>query len=160
MINYDLNKIRAIIFDVDGVLSSETITMSSEGEPLRTVNIKDGYAIQLAMKLGLVSRISTWGALLRSRLTKPSSRNMVSPMKKSCIWATTSPILRSCAVWAAPYAPKMPVQKSSKQVSMSATVSADMAAGAMSSNRPSAHKANGSWIKQHLDGNIEVKSEK
>ena len=39
MINYDLNKIRAIIFDVDGVLSSETITMSSEGEPLRTVNI-------------------------------------------------------------------------------------------------------------------------
>ena len=53
MINYDLNKIRAIIFDVDGVLSSETITMSSEGEPLRTVNIKDGYAIQLAMKLGL-----------------------------------------------------------------------------------------------------------
>ena len=42
MINYDLNKIRAIIFDVDGVLSSETITMSSEGEHLRTVNIKDG----------------------------------------------------------------------------------------------------------------------
>ena len=53
MINYDLNKIKAIIFDVDGVLSSETITMSAEGEPLRTVNIKDGYAIQLAMKLGL-----------------------------------------------------------------------------------------------------------
>ena len=53
MINYDLTKIRAIIFDVDGVLSSETITLSSEGEPLRTVNIKDGYAIQLAMKLGL-----------------------------------------------------------------------------------------------------------
>ncbi len=53
MINYDLNKIQAIIFDVDGVLSSETITLSAEGEPLRTVNIKDGYAIQLAMKLGL-----------------------------------------------------------------------------------------------------------
>lgn len=53
MINYDLEKIRAIIFDVDGVLSRETITLSSEGEPLRTVNIKDGYAIQLAMKLGL-----------------------------------------------------------------------------------------------------------
>jgi len=53
MINYDLTKIRAIIFDIDGVLSSETITLSSEGEPLRTVNIKDGYAIQLAMKLGL-----------------------------------------------------------------------------------------------------------
>lgn len=53
MINYDLQKIRAIIFDIDGVLSSETITLSPEGEPLRTVNIKDGYAIQLAIKLGL-----------------------------------------------------------------------------------------------------------
>lgn len=65
MINYDLNKIRAIIFDVDGVLSSETITMSSEGEPLRTVNIKDGYAIQLAMKLSLRIAILT-GAKTRS----------------------------------------------------------------------------------------------
>lgn len=53
MINYDLTRIKAIIFDIDGVLSSETITLSAEGEPLRTVNIKDGYAIQLAMKLGL-----------------------------------------------------------------------------------------------------------
>ncbi|MBR1557346.1 MAG: HAD hydrolase family protein [Prevotella sp.] len=53
MINYDLTKIRAIIFDIDGVLSSETITLSEEGIPLRTVNIKDGYAIQLAVKLGL-----------------------------------------------------------------------------------------------------------
>ena len=53
MINYDLNKIRAIIFDIDGVLSAETITMGPDGLPLRTVNIKDGYAFQLAMKLGL-----------------------------------------------------------------------------------------------------------
>lgn len=53
MINYDLSKIKAIIFDIDGVLSAETITMNAEGEPLRTVNIKDGYAIQLAVKMGL-----------------------------------------------------------------------------------------------------------
>jgi 3-deoxy-D-manno-octulosonate 8-phosphate phosphatase (KDO 8-P phosphatase) len=53
MINYDLKKIKAIIFDIDGVLSAETISLSAEGDPLRTVNIKDGYAIQLAMKLGL-----------------------------------------------------------------------------------------------------------
>lgn len=61
MINYDLTKIRAIIFDVDGVLSSETITLSADGEPLRTVNIKDGYAIQLAVKLGLRIVILTGG---------------------------------------------------------------------------------------------------
>lgn len=53
MINYDLQKIRAIIFDVDGVLSQETINLPADGVPNRTVNIKDGYAIQLAMKLGL-----------------------------------------------------------------------------------------------------------
>ena len=39
-INYDLKKIKALVFDVDGVLSANVIPMSSEGEPLRTVNIK------------------------------------------------------------------------------------------------------------------------
>ena len=53
MINYDLTKIRAIIFDIDGVLSAETIPMDVTGIPCRTVNIKDGYAIQLAVKMGL-----------------------------------------------------------------------------------------------------------
>ena len=59
MINYDLNKVKAIIFDIDGVLSAETITMGADGVPQRTVNIKDGYAIQLAMKLGLRIAIMT-----------------------------------------------------------------------------------------------------
>lgn len=68
MINYDLSKIRAIIFDVDGVLSAETITLSLEGEPLRTVNIKDGYAIQLAVKLGLHVAIITGAATEAVRL--------------------------------------------------------------------------------------------
>ena len=68
MINYDLLKIRAIIFDVDGVLSQETIGLSIEGEPLRTVNIKDGYAIQLAQKLGLRIVILTGGTTESVRL--------------------------------------------------------------------------------------------
>lgn len=61
MINYDLSKIRAIIFDVDGVLSAQTVLMDQNGEPLRSVNIKDGYAIQLAMKKGLRIVILTGG---------------------------------------------------------------------------------------------------
>ena len=68
MINYDLQKIRAIIFDVDGVLSAETITLNAEGEPLRTVNIKDGYAIQLAIKMGLRIVILTGGKTSSVRL--------------------------------------------------------------------------------------------
>lgn len=61
MINYDLSKIKTVFFDVDGVLSRQTITLSSTGEPLRTVNIKDGYAIQLAQKVGLRIAILTGG---------------------------------------------------------------------------------------------------
>ena len=68
MINYDLQKIRAIIFDVDGVLSAETITLAADGEPLRTVNIKDGYAIQLAVKMGLRIVILTGGRTEAVRL--------------------------------------------------------------------------------------------
>ncbi|MCD8281739.1 MAG: 3-deoxy-D-manno-octulosonate 8-phosphate phosphatase [Prevotella sp.] len=61
MINYDLSLIKAIVFDVDGVLSRETVTMSPEGEPLRTANIKDGYALQLARKKGLLVAVITGG---------------------------------------------------------------------------------------------------
>ena len=68
MINYELQNIRAIIFDIDGVLSAETITLSAEGEPLRTVNIKDGYAIQLAVKMGLRIVILTGGKTESVRL--------------------------------------------------------------------------------------------
>lgn len=60
-IAYDLKKIKAIAFDVDGVLSPSTIPMSIHGEPLRMVNIKDGYALQLASKLGYHLAIFTGG---------------------------------------------------------------------------------------------------
>ncbi|MBQ9560856.1 MAG: HAD hydrolase-like protein [Prevotella sp.] len=61
MINYDLKAVKAIIFDVDGVLSTNTIQMSPDGMPVRTVNIKDGYAIQLAIKMGLRLAIISGG---------------------------------------------------------------------------------------------------
>lgn len=53
MINFDLKAIKAVFFDVDGVLSRQTITLHPDGDPLRTVNIKDGYALQYAVKCGL-----------------------------------------------------------------------------------------------------------
>lgn len=58
-INYDLTKIKSFIFDVDGVLSPSTIPLSKEGEPMRMVNIKDGYAINLAIKNGFDVAIIT-----------------------------------------------------------------------------------------------------
>lgn len=61
MINYDLARIKAVIFDVDGVLSRQTITLAADGLPMRTVNIQDGYAIQLAKKMGVRVAIITGG---------------------------------------------------------------------------------------------------
>lgn len=67
MINYDLKKIKALVFDVDGVLSRQTIVLHPSGEPMRTVNIHDGYALQLAVKMGLQVAIITGG---RSRAVR------------------------------------------------------------------------------------------
>ena len=54
MTNYKeiLKHINTFIFDYDGVLTDGTIVLQHEGEPLRTANVKDGYALQLLVKKG------------------------------------------------------------------------------------------------------------
>lgn len=47
-----LHTIKAFIFDVDGVLTDGTVHVTESGEQLRRFNIKDGYALQLAVKRG------------------------------------------------------------------------------------------------------------
>jgi 3-deoxy-D-manno-octulosonate 8-phosphate phosphatase (KDO 8-P phosphatase) len=51
--------IKAFIFDIDGVLSLQTISLNVFGVPNRTVNLRDGYALQLAVKkqyhIGIIS---------------------------------------------------------------------------------------------------------
>ena len=56
-----MKKIKALLFDVDGVLSANVIPMSVEGEPMRTVNIKDGYSLHLAAKQGVLLGIISGG---------------------------------------------------------------------------------------------------
>lgn len=55
----DLSKIKALLFDIDGVLSANVVSIDDEGVPMRTVNIKDGYALhraaQLGVNLGIIS---------------------------------------------------------------------------------------------------------
>jgi 3-deoxy-D-manno-octulosonate 8-phosphate phosphatase (KDO 8-P phosphatase) len=48
----DLVKVRAFVFDIDGVLSLQTISLNNFGVPNRTINLRDGYAVQLAVKKG------------------------------------------------------------------------------------------------------------
>lgn len=57
----DLMNVKAFVFDVDGVLSATVVPMFPNGEPMRTANIKDGYVIQLAAKLGYKIAIITGG---------------------------------------------------------------------------------------------------
>jgi 3-deoxy-D-manno-octulosonate 8-phosphate phosphatase (KDO 8-P phosphatase) len=46
------SRITTFIFDVDGVLTDGTLFVFDNGEQVRRMNIKDGYALQLAVKKG------------------------------------------------------------------------------------------------------------
>ncbi len=89
----ELQNVKAFVFDIDGVLSTQTITLSVWGIPLRTVNLRDGYAIQLAVKKGYhvgvisganskeyIKRLKTLGVndiYLNSRTKKESINELV-----------------------------------------------------------------------------------
>lgn len=47
-----LSTITTFILDIDGVLTDGTVHVTSSGELLRTMNVKDGYALKTAIKLG------------------------------------------------------------------------------------------------------------
>lgn len=47
-----MNDIKAFIFDIDGVLTDGTVHISEDGQLLRQMNIKDGYAMKAAVDKG------------------------------------------------------------------------------------------------------------
>jgi len=67
-----LKNIRQFIFDYDGVLSDGKIIFSDDGQQMRNGHVRDGYAIQLAQKLGLsvalISGANTPGMQHRCKL--------------------------------------------------------------------------------------------
>ncbi len=60
--------VRAFVFDVDGVLSKETSPLNEEGDPVRTANVKDGFAIRVALSQGFPVAVITGGFMERVRL--------------------------------------------------------------------------------------------
>lgn len=66
-----LNQITTFIFDVDGVLTDGTITLTTTGEMLRTMHTKDGYAMKTAIDAGynvcVISGGSNEGVRVRLR---------------------------------------------------------------------------------------------
>ena len=65
-----LNQIKCFVFDVDGVLTDGSIQISTQGELLRTMNMKDGYAMKAAQQAGYTVCIISGGKNegVRSRL--------------------------------------------------------------------------------------------
>lgn len=61
--------IKVFVFDVDGVLTNGQLLVTEQGDLLRSMNIKDGYALQLAVKKGyqiwVISGGSSEGAKIR-----------------------------------------------------------------------------------------------
>jgi len=63
----ELKKVKAFIFDVDGVLSKDISPISENGSPVRTANVKDGFAIRRAINSGYPIAVITGGYLERVR---------------------------------------------------------------------------------------------
>ncbi len=73
----DFAQVRAMAFDVDGVLSANTIMLPEvDDQPVRTANIKDGYAMQLAVRRGIPIAIITGG---KSKAVYQRYRNLGVP---------------------------------------------------------------------------------
>lgn len=57
-----LADITTFIFDVDGVLTDGSITVTTDGEMLRTMSIKDGFALKTAVDAGFNMCIISGGS--------------------------------------------------------------------------------------------------
>lgn len=66
-----MNDITSFIFDVDGVLTDGSVFVTNEGEILRTMHIRDGYAMKAAIESGykicIISGGSNDGVRIRLR---------------------------------------------------------------------------------------------
>ena len=66
-----MNDINTFIFDVDGVLTDSSVFVTNEGEILRIMNIRDGYAMKAAVECGynvcIISGGSNEGVRVRLR---------------------------------------------------------------------------------------------
>ena len=63
-----LKNIKAFIFDVDGVLSLDVSPLDENGDPMRTANVKDGFAIRYALLNGFQVAIVTGANTQRVKL--------------------------------------------------------------------------------------------
>ena len=58
-LNQKIKKIKAVIFDVDGVLTNGQLFYSDQGESMKAFNVKDGFGMKLLMDSGIKVAIIT-----------------------------------------------------------------------------------------------------
>ncbi len=70
--------IKTFVLDVDGVLTDGSLILLNDGQMARTMNIKDGYALQLAVKKGYRILVISGGTseAVRMRLEKLGVTNI------------------------------------------------------------------------------------
>ena len=56
-----LNDINTFVFDVDGVLTDSSVLVTSDGEMLRKMSTRDGYALKTAVDAGFLICIISGG---------------------------------------------------------------------------------------------------
>lgn len=69
---HKLKEINTFVFDVDGVLTDGSVFVTEDGLQSRAFNIKDGYALQLAVKCGY-NVVSVSGSRSKSQLHRLNS---------------------------------------------------------------------------------------
>nr|HQH41187.1 3-deoxy-D-manno-octulosonate 8-phosphate phosphatase [Bacteroidales bacterium] len=77
-IRKDFHAVKAFIFDVDGVLSGTSAILHPSGEMMRTMNIRDGFALQYAVRKGYKIAIISGGdsESVRMRFNKLGIRDV------------------------------------------------------------------------------------
>lgn len=65
-----LHEITSFMFDVDGVLTDGSVLVTSQGETLRRMNTKDGYALRIALQKG-------YNICIISRGTNPGVKQLL-----------------------------------------------------------------------------------
>lgn len=58
----DIAKVRAFVFDVDGVFTDSSITVTADSQCIRTYHAKDGFALKLMAEKGYPVCVITAGA--------------------------------------------------------------------------------------------------
>ena len=71
-------RITTFVFDVDGVLTDGSLLIPDDGQMIRRMNIKDGYALQLAVKMGYRLVIISGGnsEAVRERLNRLGAQDV------------------------------------------------------------------------------------